>query len=362
MAAQTAERLGQGLFSTGSQSMKPGMPKGLSLARDVGHYPQSACSGMITPEEHMHPKSDVGGWTSLAVGAVIISFAPVFVKISGVGPATAGVYRLLFGGLALSLVALMTGGSRPPTGRRLGLAALAAVVFALDLAFWHRSIHNVGPGLATVLGNFQVFVLALAGVVLYRERPGLRFFVAVLMALGGVFLLVRADWQSLGPMYRLGVAEGLITALFYGTYLIMLRKVQAGYSHAAQVAGIAAVSLLGVVPMAGVMLLQGESLVIPDLRSGLVLVAYGVLCQGAGWLLISRGLPRVPVSAAGLIILLQPTLSFAWDVLFFGRPLRTTDLAGAALALVAIHLGSRSAASRAQTPTSSGTNRKSSSP
>ncbi|MEW7979868.1 MAG: EamA family transporter, partial [Candidatus Sedimenticola endophacoides] len=55
---------------------------------------------------------------------------------------------------------------------------------------------------------------------------------------------------------------------------------------------------------------------------------------------ISRGLPRVGVSLAGLIILLQPSLAFCWDVLLFGRPASGTDLAGLALALLGIYLGS----------------------
>ena len=46
---------------------------------------------------------------------------------------------------------------------------------------------------------------------------------------------------------------------------------------------------------------------------------------------------------AGLALLLQPTLSFVWDVLFFGRPMQAIEIAGAAIALVAIYLGSRKA-------------------
>lgn len=278
---------------------------------------------------------------SLMAGAVIISFAPVFVKLSGVGPASAGVYRLVFGGLALGLAALAAGRTGLLGGRRLGVALGAALLFALDLFFWHRSILHVGPGLATVLANFQVFVLAAIGMFLLRERPGARFFAAAAMAMAGVFLLVGGDWRTLGGDYRLGVVEGLIAAVFYGSYLAALRRVQTGHGYADQVAGIAAVSLLSAVPMAAILLVQGESLAIPDGGSLLVLLTYGVLCQGGGWLLISRGLPHVPVAVGGLIILLQPTLSFAWDALFFGRPVRVTDLVGAALALAAIHLGSR---------------------
>jgi len=58
-----------------------------------------------------------------------------------------------------------------------------------------------------------------------------------------------------------------------------------------------------------------------------------------GWILISTALPRVQVSVAGLIILLQPSLAFIWDILFFARPTGALEVMGAGLALTAIYLG-----------------------
>jgi drug/metabolite transporter (DMT)-like permease len=40
-------------------------------------------------------------------------------------------------------------------------------------------------------------------------------------------------------------------------------------------------------------------------------------------------------------LLLQPTLSFAWDIIFFGRALTAIEAVGAVIALMAIFLGSR---------------------
>ena len=56
---------------------------------------------------------------------------------------------------------------------------------------------------------------------------------------------------------------------------------------------------------------------------------------------IASSLPKVSTTEAGLALLLQPPLSFAWDVLFFSRPMTATELAGAAIALFAIYLGAR---------------------
>ena len=69
------------------------------------------------------------------------------------------------------------------------------------------------------------------------------------------------------------------------------------------------------------------------------LAAYGVICTGVGWVFISKGLPRVSASVAGLALILQPTGSFLWDVLFFSRPTTWFQGTGAVLTIFAIYLG-----------------------
>ena len=75
------------------------------------------------------------------------------------------------------------------------------------------------------------------------------------------------------------------------------------------------------------------------MNTALVLVAYGVLCQALGWIIISRNFHRVDASRAALILLLQPALTFAWDILFFDRKTSGLELAGALIAISAIYLG-----------------------
>jgi hypothetical protein len=41
--------------------------------------------------------------------------------------------------------------------------------------------------------------------------------------------------------------------------------------------------------------------------------------------LIAGALPRVSATETGLALLLQPTLSFVWDVLFFARAVTVTE-------------------------------------
>jgi drug/metabolite transporter (DMT)-like permease len=84
---------------------------------------------------------------------------------------------------------------------------------------------------------------------------------------------------------------------------------------------------------------EGASFAIPDSQTWIVLVAYGICGQVLGWVLITRGLKGLTAAHIGLILLLQPTLSFAWDLLFFNRPTLLVEVVGAAIALAAIYLG-----------------------
>lgn len=275
----------------------------------------------------------------IVVGSFFISFSGVFVKIAHVGPTSAGVYRTVFGGLALLAIALVRRDTLKPSWRQLRWVLLGGAAFAADIFFWHRSIHYVGPGLATILGNFQVFFVATAGILIFREPATPRFLLSVPIAVTGLFLLVGLNWSDFDATYRRGVWFGIITAASYATYLLCLRGARRESTRLSAPANLmwatgVTASLLVVAALAG-----RESLRIPDVRTGLVLVAYGVLCQAVGWIIISRNFQRVPASRFALILLLQPSLTFIWDMLFFHRPTSAVEMTGVLMAMGAIYLG-----------------------
>lgn len=275
----------------------------------------------------------------LVFGVVMIGLGGVFVKLVAVDPTATAFYRMLFGGVVLAAI---TVARREPLwfGARFMLpAALAAVWFAADLFFWHRSILFVGPGLATLLANFQVFLLALAGVLLYRERPGPRLVIAIPLAFAGLALLVLPEWLELGADYRLGVVFGLVTAVCYAGYTLTLRASRLGQSSASNYANMAVLSLVCAAVLGPATLAAGESLTIPSWQDFGWLLAYGIAAQLLGWVMISHALPRLKASTVGLALLLQPVSAFVWDFLIFDRRLVAIQFVGGALALVAIYLG-----------------------
>ncbi len=278
----------------------------------------------------------------LFVGAALISFSPVWVKLVNVSPTTSGFYRVLIGGIALALFLIVTR-QRLRLSRRVWLIlAFSSVFFALDLWFWHRSINYIGPGLSTLLANFQVFFMMLAGMFLLRQSPRPVQIIAVPLALLGLGMIVGFDWQNLPADYQLGVVFGLLTAVVYAGYMLTMRAARTDSVHALPTREVAVISLASAMILGLSAFAEGASLAIPTIADAVWLVAYGLFSHCLGLLFIASSLPRVSATEAGLALLLQPTLSFVWDVVFFARPMTALELMGAVVALFAIYLGSRS--------------------
>ncbi len=277
----------------------------------------------------------------LFAGAALISLSPVWVTLTSVPPTVSGFYRMVIGGGALAIYLVVTRRRLALSRHAWALLIAAALFFAADLWCWHRSIVYVGPGLATLLGNLQVFFMMLAGVAFLHQRPSVAQWIAMPLAIAGLTLIVGIDWRALPADNRLGIVFGLLTAFTYSGYLLTLRAARARSSHRSAAREIAVVSLITAVLLGLAALTEGASLAIPTAADAGWLLGYGILSHCAGWLLIAGSLPRVSVTQAGLALLLQPTLSYLWEVLLFARVVTLTELVGAVVVLAAIYLGSR---------------------
>ncbi len=285
-------------------------------------------------------KTKIRGILPVTVGSIIISFSPVFVKISDVEPTMAGFYRTLFGGIALVIVVLFKKKRFRLNALQFKLAFASAFFFSLGLSFWHRSIHAIGPGISTILANFQVFFVALIALLFLKERISLRVAISIFIAMAGVCLLVGFDRIGADVDFRIGAVFGFSAAFVYACFLMAIRKLQSNLPLSNQLVNFTFVSLFCAMIMGMEGWLQGETFIIPNVQNLFLMIVYGVICQALGWILISFGLPHVAASRAGLILLLQPTGAFIWDVLFFNRATSLIEFFGACIVLGAIYLGS----------------------
>jgi drug/metabolite transporter (DMT)-like permease len=157
-------------------------------------------------------------------------------------------------------------------------------------------------------------------------------------------LLISGIFESgaYGKNPGLGVAYGILTALAYSGFLLVLRAGNADWRRpAGPLFDATAVSALATIPI---------GLAIGDLDWTPGWPAWGYLLllawssQALGWLLISITLPRLPAAITSVLLTFQPVLTvlFAWAILDESpSPLQLGGVALVVCGLLIVTLGNR---------------------
>jgi drug/metabolite transporter (DMT)-like permease len=273
---------------------------------------------------------------SALLAAIAISFSGVLYVLSDSSPETATFFRGLYGLPLLALATLFERRTAGPLPRRgVMLAAFAGVLFAGDLIFWHHTIEYVGAGLATVLGNMQVVLVAIAAWLLLGERPSTRTLLALPVVVAGVALIAGIfTHQAYGADPPLGVFLGILTAVCYAGYLIVIRQVNKGRAAEPVLIGTASTVVVALV----VGLSVGSIDLVPSYPSHLWLLLLGVSAQSLGYLLISISLPRLPAVVTSIILLAQPVISVFLSMLIVNETPSPEQLVGVSFVIGGIAL------------------------
>ena len=306
------------------------------------------------PASHLAHPPRFPTLTMLLVGAVCISWAPIFVKVAArqeLGPTSIAFWRLLFGAITLFGAAAATRRPLRLPPRATGLALLGGAIFTADLFLWHRSINLVGAGLATIFAATQVFNTAGLNWLFLGERPRGHFFIAAAVGLVGVCLVAGlGSGIAIRGDYARGVAMGLATGLAYGGYLLSTRQLGRHEPRLSPITIVAWLSLGGAVTSGLVCLFEHDVFMPRTPLTWWMLVALGAGVQAGGWWAIATALPRVSGATGGLVLLLQPVLATLWGRLLLDERLTPIQLGGAALTLGAIYAGTLGLGSLARAP------------
>jgi drug/metabolite transporter (DMT)-like permease len=271
--------------------------------------------------------------TMAALGALAIAFSAILVRLAAVSPSTAAVFRCAYAVPVLYLLARREDrryGTRPRRDRR--LAAIAGACFAIDLVCWHHAIHDVGAGLATVLGNLQVAFVPLIAWAVLGERPGARVLATLPLMLSGIVLISGAlESGAYGANPTQGVVFGIATGLSYAGFILVLR---AGGADLRRPAGplfdATAIAGLGSLAIGAVV---GDLDLVPSWPAHAWLVTLALTSQVLGWLLISASLPRLPAATTALLLTIQPIGSVVLAAMIFSESPSALQLAGVAAVL-----------------------------
>jgi drug/metabolite transporter (DMT)-like permease len=270
------------------------------------------------------------------LGASVIAFSAILVELADVSPETAAVFRCVYAVPVLWVLARLEDrrfGPRPWRERRLGL--IAGVFFAADLIFWHHAIEDVGAGLATVLGNLQVVLVAFLAWMLLDERPANRMFVAVPLALlGAVMISGLLEQDAFGSDPGRGTVFGGLTTIAYSGFLLVLRSSNTNPDRPAGPLFDATAAAAVVAILAGGA--YGAVDLVPSWPEHGWLALLALTSQVIGWLLISISLPRLPAAVTSLLLLIQPVSSVVLAAIILDEEPSALQMAGVAVILAVV--------------------------
>jgi drug/metabolite transporter (DMT)-like permease len=280
---------------------------------------------------------------ALLAGGIAIGFSPIFVRLSELGPIATGFHRLL---LALPLLWLWMRWDRQRAAQRTTRIewlpiALSGVLFAGDILFWHWSITYTTVANATLFANLAPVVVTAGAWLFLRERITLRFLAGMALAMGGAALLVDAS-AALGARYVLGDMLGLITACFFGSYVVAVARLRDTYSASTIMLYS---SLVTCVLLLAATLMAGERL-LPVTASGwIVLLALAWISQAMGQGLIAYALGHLPASFSALAILIEPLTAAVLGWVWLGEALGVRQAVGGVVVLAGIAVARRASGS-----------------
>jgi len=271
----------------------------------------------------------------MVLGVAIISFSAIFVRLSGASPVTVAFFRAIYALPVLALLKVTLSRSSGRTRRQRRLAFGAGFALAADFASWHVAIELIGAGLATVVGSVHVVTTMVAGWLFLRQRPTrLALGMTPVVMVGVVFISGFGSSGAHGDDPILGVVFGVLTALLYTTFLLLLR--QSGSDGASPIEPLleatagAAVAAMLLAPLDG-----GFSL-IPSWPSHGWLLALALGAQVTGWLLITYVLPQIEAWETSMLLVLQPAGTILWAYLIFSEVFSFSQWIGLCLVVIGV--------------------------
>jgi drug/metabolite transporter (DMT)-like permease len=269
------------------------------------------------------------------------------VRLADVGPQASAFWRTALALPALWLwMRIGERGARPAPLRFDRSILIVGVCFAGDLFFWHLAILNTTVANATFFAvTAPVFVVAGAFLFL-GERSGARMFVGLALCLAGGLALLGQSYH-IDPPRLSGDFYGVITALFFGAYIVAVRNARSRHGAARLMLLSTAVTALLLLVAA---LAVGQDLIPRSAHGAAALLALALVSQVAGQGLLAIALGSLPATFSSLVIFLEALAAAALGWLVLAEPLTTIQILGGLLILLGIFV----ARPRASTPVEAG--------
>ena len=272
----------------------------------------------------------------LSFGAMLIGFAPIFVKWSLLSPSA-----ILFWRMLLALPLLITFNYvvnkqflfRVKNKNTIFYTALASLAFTTDLILWHASMSITSVSNATIIVNSAPIFVAILAYLILKEIPAKGFGIPFLTTYVGIIgLIIFSNNFTSGRVF--GDILCMIAAVGYAIYLLVISRLGKETSLNIIFYTTLFCCLFSIIPMVAD---GGNHIPISYFEwTNLFLMAF--LCQFGGQFLITIGIGKVSASNGSIGLLMQPLTATILAVFIFSEILNLIQILFVLITLMGIYL------------------------
>ena len=272
----------------------------------------------------------------LTFGAVLIGFAPIFVKWSTLSSSAISFYRML---LAIPFLFFLNYALnrrfifKVKNKKTIFYAAIASLAFTTDLTLWHYSMNITSVSNATIIVNSAPIFVAILGFIIFKEKLSKTFVRSFLITYIGIIGLIYYSNNYINGKV-LGDILCLVAALFYAVYLLVIAKL--GKENSLNIIFYTTLfcCLFSVLPM----LIQGGNMIPASKFEWINLLSLAFLCQFGGQYFITHGIGKITASEGSIGLLMQPITATILAAFLFNEILNITQIIFVFIALFGIYL------------------------
>jgi drug/metabolite transporter (DMT)-like permease len=274
-------------------------------------------------------------YLALALGTLGLGMSGIFTTWAGVPGPVSGFYRM---GVAAAVMAIPFGVEvrrrTLASWKHVGLAALAGLFFAGDMAAWNTSVLMIPAGPATLFGNTAPIWVGLGALVLFKEKLNRSFWAGLALSLIGAAVIVSGRFNA-QALSAAGSFLALLAGGFYAGFFLATQRAREGMSSLGSWWVSAVTSTLTLLV---VIWLFGQSVLGYPANTYVNLILLALVSQVTGYLAINYALGHLPASIVSPTLLGQPVLTALLAVPLLGQPLTPAMIVGGALILGGIWL------------------------
>ena len=286
-------------------------------------------------------KSIYFGLIALFVGAALLGASAIFVRISETSPSLTAFYRAFLALPFLFIWVLRSKHDQPIKNYlskdNLVILFLAGVFFGSDMAIWNWAISFTSVAHATLMANTAPIFVTLVSFFFLRQKIESSFFRALILAFAGVSIVILAGSGS-DSTRLLGDSLGLIAAIFYAAYILVIKKLTDTVPPAHTLFFATLFTAVFLFPIG---LLESESFFPSSQKGWIILLAYAVISQALAQGLITFGISRLSAHLSSLILLVQPVAAAVYGWWLLSESINLWQGLGGAVVLFGIYQASK---------------------